>query len=65
MRLQQRTTKYQKEPIRAKENNKTKNTGEGIRSRLGHTEHVSDTEDRIVEITQLEQQKEFLNMRIV
>jgi len=36
-----------------------KNTLEGINSRLGDTEeNISDLEDRIVEITQTEQQKE-------
>ena len=42
-----------------------KNTLEGISSRLGHTEkHISHLEDKIVEITQSEHQKEnkiFLN----
>ena len=28
-----------------------------MNSRLSHTEHISDLEDRIMEITQLEEQK--------
>ena len=36
-----------------------KNTLKEINSRLGYTEeHISDLEDRIIEITQSEQQKE-------
>ena len=35
-----------------------KNTLEGINSRLGGTEHISDLENKIIEITQSEQQKE-------
>ena len=36
-----------------------KNTLEGMNSKLGNTEEcTSDLEDRIMEITQLEQQKE-------
>ena len=35
-----------------------KNTPEGMNSRLGITDLVSDLEDRIMEITQSEQQKE-------
>ena len=36
-----------------------KNTLEGINSRLGYIEeHISDLKDRIIEITQSEQQKE-------
>ena len=35
-----------------------KNTLEGINSRLGDTEVISDLEDRIKEITQSKQQKE-------
>ena len=35
-----------------------KNTLEGFKSRLGNKEHISNMEDRIMEITQSEQQKE-------
>ena len=35
-----------------------KSMPDGVNSRLGDTEHVSDLEDRIREITQSEQQKE-------
>ena len=39
-----------------------KNTFRGINSRIGDTEeYISDLEDRIMEITQLEQQKGHLN----
>ena len=39
-----------------------KNTFRGINSRIGDTEeYISDLEDRIMEITQLEQQKGNLN----
>ena len=58
------------EPIRTEEYNNwnEKNTLEGIISRLSNTEeHISDLEDRIMEITQIENQKEnaFLKMRTV
>ena len=45
-----------------------KNTLEGINSRLSETEEcISDLEDKIMEITQLEEQKEkqILKMRTV
>ena len=45
---------------------KKKNTLEGINSRLGDTkEHISDLEDRIIEITHSEQQKVKQKMRTV
>lgn len=37
---------------------KMKNPQEGINSRLGDEEHLSDLEDEIMEVTQLEKQKE-------
>ena len=43
-----------------------KNTLEGIKSRLDDREEwISKLEDRIVEITQAEQKKEFLKVRTV
>ena len=58
------------EPIRTEEYNNwnEKNTLEGIKSRLSNTEeHISDLEDRIMEITQIENQKKnaFLKMSTV
>lgn len=38
--------------------NEMKNTPQEVNSRLGDTEHISDLEDRVTEITQLEWQKE-------
>lgn len=54
--------KHKKEWIRVeKYNNWNKKYAGGNQSRLDNTEeHISDWEDRIVEITQLEQQKEVL-----
>ena len=37
---------------------KMENTLEGMNSRLGDTEHISNLEGEIMEITQSEQQKE-------
>ena len=43
-----------------------KNTVEGINSRLDNTEEqISELKDRVVEITQAEQKKEFQKMRTV
>ena len=49
-----------KEPVRSKEDNYwNEKYTRGINRRLGDTElHISDLEDRIMEITQSEQQKE-------
>ena len=55
-----RVRKYMKEPIKAEETIvEMKNTLEGLNSRLDDTEvQISELEDRVVEITQSEQQKE-------
>ena len=49
--LQQKIRECKKQPIKAEEYNKVRNTLEEINSRLDDTEeHISDLEDKILEI---------------
>ena len=60
VRTSKKIIKYKKEPIRGEKHiTEMKNTLEGINGRLDNTEEQTNgLEDRVVEITQSEQQKE-------